>query len=117
MTTAVARGDPSRKITVMLFCRIKEHHQYHGRPAERFRRRLARGARSGTGRKLGGQAAQVPGRVAPGALTDNVNVMAANLTEQVRGIVKVVTAVANGELTKKLTVQAKLLRSPIPSTT
>lgn len=40
-------------------------------------------------------------------LTDNVNVMAANLTEQVRGIVKVVTAVANGELTKKLTVQAK----------
>ena len=40
-------------------------------------------------------------------LTDNVNVMAANLTEQVRGIVKVVTAVANGELTKKLTVNAK----------
>ena len=40
-------------------------------------------------------------------LTDNVNVMAANLTEQVRGIVKVVTAVANGELTQKLTVNAK----------
>ncbi|MGA9903447.1 MAG: response regulator, partial [Terriglobales bacterium] len=39
--------------------------------------------------------------------TDNVNVMAANLTEQVRGIVKVVTAVANGELTQKLTVNAK----------
>jgi CheY-like chemotaxis protein/signal transduction histidine kinase/HAMP domain-containing protein len=40
-------------------------------------------------------------------LTDNVNVMATNLTEQVRGIVKVVTAVANGELTQKLTVNAK----------
>ena len=40
-------------------------------------------------------------------LTDNVNVMAANLTEQVRGIVKVVTAVANGALTQKLTVNAK----------
>src|SRR6202030_3479307 len=40
-------------------------------------------------------------------LTDNVNVMAANLTEQVRGIVKVVTAVADGELTQKLTVNAK----------
>ena len=40
-------------------------------------------------------------------LTDNVNVMAANLTEQVRGIVKVVTAVANGNLRQRLTVQAK----------
>ena len=40
-------------------------------------------------------------------MTDNVNVMAANLTEQVRGIVKVVTAVANGDLTQKLTVKAK----------
>src|SRR6185295_11387521 len=40
-------------------------------------------------------------------LTDNVNVMAANLTEQVRGIVKVVTAVADGDLTQSLTVEAK----------
>ena len=40
-------------------------------------------------------------------LTDNVNVMAANLTDQVRGIVKVVTAVANGDLTQKLEVIAK----------
>ena len=40
-------------------------------------------------------------------LTDNVNFMASNLTEQVRGIVKVVTAVANGNLTQRLTVQAK----------
>ena len=40
-------------------------------------------------------------------LTDNVNFMAANLTDQVRGIVKVVTAVANGNLRQKLTVEAK----------
>ena len=40
-------------------------------------------------------------------LTDNVNVMAANLTAQVRGIVKVVTAVANGSFKEKLTVEAK----------
>src|SRR5271169_4837711 len=61
----------------------------------------------GTDGKLGGQA-QVPGVAGTWKdLTDSVNVMAANLTEQVRGIVKVVTAVANGELTKKLTVNAK----------
>ena len=61
----------------------------------------------GTEGKLGGQA-QVPDVAGTWKdLTDNVNVMAANLTEQVRGIVKVVTAVANGELTQKLTVNAK----------
>jgi len=61
----------------------------------------------GTEGKLGGQA-KVSGVAGTWKdLTDNVNVMAANLTEQVRGIVKVVTAVANGELTKKLTVNAK----------
>jgi CheY-like chemotaxis protein/signal transduction histidine kinase/HAMP domain-containing protein len=61
----------------------------------------------GTEGKLGGQA-QVPGVAGTWKdLTDNVNVMAVNLTEQVRGIVKVVTAVANGELTQKLTVNAK----------
>jgi CheY-like chemotaxis protein/HAMP domain-containing protein len=61
----------------------------------------------GTEGKLGGQAA-VPGVAGTWKdLTDNVNVMAANLTEQVRGIVKVVTAVANGELNRKLTVKAK----------
>src|SRR6185295_5196505 len=61
----------------------------------------------GTDGKLGGQA-KVPGVAGTWKdLTDNVNVMAANLTEQVRGIVKVVTAVANGELTQKLTVNAK----------
>src|SRR2546427_5975322 len=61
----------------------------------------------GTDGKLGGQA-QVPGVAGTWKdLTDNVNVMAANLTDQVRGIVKVVTAVANGTLNQKLTVQAQ----------
>ena len=61
----------------------------------------------GTEGKLGGQA-EVPGVAGTWKdLTDNVNVMAANLTNQVRGIVKVVTAVANGDLQQKLTVEAK----------
>ncbi|MES2472993.1 MAG: response regulator, partial [Pseudomonadota bacterium] len=61
----------------------------------------------GTEGKLGGQA-QVPGVAGTWKdLTDTVNVMAANLTEQVRGIVKVVTAVANGELKQNLTVKSK----------
>jgi CheY-like chemotaxis protein/HAMP domain-containing protein len=61
----------------------------------------------GTEGKLGGQA-MVPGVAGTWKdLTDNVNVMAANLTEQVRGIVKVVTAVADGNLKQNLTVKAK----------
>jgi signal transduction histidine kinase/CheY-like chemotaxis protein/HAMP domain-containing protein len=61
----------------------------------------------GTEGKLGGQA-QVSGVGGTWKdLTDNVNFMASNLTEQVRGIVKVVTAVANGNLTQRLAVQAK----------
>ncbi|MGB8637322.1 MAG: response regulator, partial [Pseudolabrys sp.] len=61
----------------------------------------------GTEGKLGGQAA-VPGVAGTWKdLTDTVNVMAANLTEQVRGIVKVVTAVANGELKQNLAVKSK----------
>ena len=61
----------------------------------------------GTEGKLGGQA-QVPGVAGTWKdLTDTVNVMAANLTEQVRGIVKVVTAVADGDLKQNLTVKSK----------
>ncbi|MDP9136697.1 MAG: response regulator, partial [Pseudomonadota bacterium] len=61
----------------------------------------------GTEGKLGGQA-QVPGVAGTWKdLTDNVNVMATNLTEQVRGIVKVVTAVADGDLKQNLTVKSK----------
>jgi signal transduction histidine kinase/DNA-binding response OmpR family regulator/HAMP domain-containing protein len=61
----------------------------------------------GTEGNLGGQA-QVKGVAGTWKdLTDNVNLMAANLTEQVRGIARVVTAVANGDLRKKLSVEAK----------
>jgi len=111
VTTAVARGDLSRKITVDVKGEILELKNTINTMVDQlnaFAAEVTRVAREvGTGGKLGGQA-QVPGVAGTWRdLTDNVNVMAANLTEQVRGIVKVVTAVANGELTQKLTVNAK----------
>ena len=87
----------------------EEHHQHDGRSAQRRSpREVTRVAREvGTDGKLGGQA-QVPGVAGTWKdLTDTVNVMAANLTEQVRGIVKVVTAVANGDLKQNLTMASK----------
>src|SRR5690606_35362371 len=73
-----------------------------------FASEVSRVAREvGTDGRLGGQA-HVPGVSGTWKdLTDNVNSMATNLTTQVRGIVKVVTAVANGDLSQKLTVPAK----------
>ncbi len=111
VTTAVARGDLSRKITVDVKGEILELKNTVNTMVDQlnaFAAEVTRVAREvGTEGKLGGQA-QVPGVAGTWKdLTDNVNVMAANLTEQVRGIVKVVTAVANGELTRKLTVKAK----------
>ncbi|HEY1262099.1 MAG TPA: response regulator, partial [Terriglobales bacterium] len=111
VTTAVARGDLSRKITVDVKGEILELKNTINTMVDQlnaFAAEVTRVAREvGTDGNLGGQA-QVPGVAGTWKdLTDNVNVMAANLTEQVRGIVKVVTAVANGELTRKLTVKAK----------
>jgi HAMP domain-containing protein/CheY-like chemotaxis protein len=111
VTTAVARGDLSRKITVDVKGEILELKETINTMVDQlnaFAAEVTRVAREvGTDGKLGGQA-QVPGVAGTWKdLTDNVNVMAANLTEQVRGIVKVVTAVANGVLTQKLTVNAK----------
>jgi HAMP domain-containing protein/CheY-like chemotaxis protein/signal transduction histidine kinase len=111
VTTAVARGDLSRKITVDVKGEILELKNTINTMVDQlnaFAAEVTRVAREvGTDGKLGGQA-QVPGVAGTWKdLTDNVNVMAANLTEQVRGIVKVVTAVANGDLTQKLTVNAK----------
>jgi len=111
VTTAVARGDLSRKITVDVKGEILELKNTINTMVDQlnaFAAEVTRVAREvGTEGKLGGQA-QVPGVAGTWKdLTDNVNVMAANLTEQVRGIVKVVTAVANGVLTQKLTVYAK----------
>ena len=111
VTTAVARGDLSRKITVDVTGEILELKNTINTMVDQlnaFAAEVTRVAREvGTEGKLGGQA-QVPDVAGTWKdLTDNVNVMAVNLTEQVRGIVKVVTAVANGELTRKLTVNAK----------
>jgi HAMP domain-containing protein/CheY-like chemotaxis protein/signal transduction histidine kinase len=111
VTTAVARGDLSRKITVDVKGEILELKDTINTMVDQlnaFAAEVTRVAREvGTEGKLGGQAV-VPGVAGTWKdLTDNVNVMAANLTEQVRGIVKVVTAVANGVLTQKLTVNAK----------
>src|ERR1700694_1101707 len=111
VTTAVARGDLSRKITVDVKGEILELKNTINTMVDQlnaFAAEVTRVAREvGTEGELGGQA-QVPGVAGTWKdLTDNVNVMAANLTEQVRGIVKVVTAVANGVLTQKLTVNAK----------
>jgi len=111
VTTAVARGDLSRKITVDVKGEILELKETINTMVDQlnaFAGEVTRVAREvGTEGKLGGQAV-VPGVAGTWKdLTDNVNVMAANLTEQVRGIVKVVTAVANGDLKQNLTVNAK----------
>src|SRR5690348_13883012 len=111
VTTAVARGDLSRKITVDVRGEILELKDTINTMVDQlnsFAAEVTRVAREvGTEGKLGGQAI-VPGVAGTWKdLTDNVNFMAANLTEQVRGIVKVVTAVANGELKQSLTVNAK----------
>ena len=111
VTTAVARGDLSRKITVDVKGEILELKNTINTMVDQlnaFAAEVTRVAREvGTEGKLGGQA-EVPGVAGTWKdLTDNVNVMAANLTDQVRGIVKVVTAVANGELKQKLTVHGQ----------
>jgi HAMP domain-containing protein/CheY-like chemotaxis protein len=111
VTTAVARGDLSRKITVDVKGEILELKNTINTMVDQlnaFAAEVTRVAREvGTEGRLGGQA-QVPGVAGTWKdLTDSVNVMAANLTGQVRGIVKVVTAVADGNLRQKLTVQAK----------
>ena len=111
VTTAVARGDLSRKITVDVKGEILELKNTINTMVDQlnaFASEVTRVAREvGTEGALGGQA-QVPGVAGTWKdLTDTVNVMAANLTEQVRGIVKVVTAVANGDLKQNLTVKSK----------
>ncbi len=111
VTTAVARGDLSRQITVDVKGEILELKDTINTMVDQlnaFASEVTRVAREvGTEGKLGGQA-QVSGVAGTWKdLTDTVNVMAANLTEQVRGIVKVVTAVADGELKQNLTVRSK----------
>jgi signal transduction histidine kinase/CheY-like chemotaxis protein/HAMP domain-containing protein len=111
VTTAVATGDLSKKITVDVKGEILELKNTINTMVDQlnsFASEVTRVAREvGTEGKLGGQA-DVRGVSGTWKdLTDNVNSMASNLTQQVRGIAKVVTAVANGDLKRKLTVEAK----------
>jgi HAMP domain-containing protein/CheY-like chemotaxis protein len=111
VATAIARGDLSRKITVEVkgeILQLKDTLNTMVDQLNAFASEVSRVAREvGTEGKLGGQA-NVPGVAGTWKdLTDSVNFMAANLTNQVRGIVKVVTSVANGNLRQKLTVEAK----------
>ena len=111
VTTAVAKGDLSKKITVDVRGEILELKDTINTMVDQlnsFASEVTRVAREvGTEGKLGGQA-EVRGVAGTWKdLTDNVNFMAGNLTNQVRGIAKVVTAVANGDLKRKLAVDAK----------
>ncbi|RZA34515.1 MAG: response regulator [Lysobacteraceae bacterium] len=111
VATSVAKGDLSRKIAVDAqgeILQLKETLNTMVDQLNSFAAEVTRVAREvGTEGKLGGQA-QVPGVAGTWKdLTDNVNSMATNLTTQVRGIAKVVTAVATGDLQQKLTVEAK----------
>src|SRR5207245_1556491 len=108
VTTAVANGDLSRKITVDVqgeILELKNTINTMVNQLNAFASEVTRVAREvGTEGKLGGQA-QVTGVGGVWKdLTDNVNFMAGNLTAQVRNIAEVTTAVANGDLSKKITV-------------
>ncbi|MFO0859123.1 MAG: HAMP domain-containing protein [Phycisphaerales bacterium] len=111
VATAIASGDLSKKITVDVrgeILLLKETLNTMVDQLRSFAAEVTRVAREvGTEGKLGGQAVVPDVAGTWKDLTDNVNVMAANLTEQVRGIVKVVTAVADGDLKQSLTVNAK----------
>src|SRR5437667_117573 len=109
--SAVAKGDLSKKITVDVKGEILELKSTINTMVDQlngFASEVSRVAREvGTDGKLGGQA-QVPGAAGTWKdLTDNVNSMAANLTGQVRNIAEVTTAVAKGDLSKKITVDVE----------
>ncbi|HEY2472384.1 MAG TPA: HAMP domain-containing protein, partial [Terracidiphilus sp.] len=111
VTTAVARGDLSRKITVDVKGEILELKNTINTMVDQlnaFAGEVTRVAREvGTDGKLGGQA-QVPGVAGTWKdLTDSVNFMAGNLTAQVRNIAEVATAIANGDLSRKITVDVR----------
>jgi HAMP domain-containing protein len=111
VTTAVARGDLSRKITVDVKGEILELKNTINTMVDQlnaFASEVSRVAREvGTEGKLGGQA-EVGGVAGTWKdLTDNVNSMASNLTSQVRNIAEVTIAVANGDLSKKITVDVR----------
>ena len=111
VTTAVAKGDLSQKITVEAKGEILELKNTINTMVDQlnsFAAEVTRVAKEvGTEGKLGGQA-EVKGVSGTWKdFTDNVNSLAGNLTVQVRNIAKVTTAVANGDLSQKITVEAK----------
>src|SRR6201747_1970094 len=111
VATAIARGDLSRKITVDVkgeILQLKETMNTMVDQLSAFASEVTRVAREvGSEGKLGGQA-MVPGVAGTWKdLTDNVNSMASNLTNQVRNIAEVTIAVANGDLSKKITVDVR----------
>ncbi|MHB6910056.1 HAMP domain-containing protein [Streptomyces sp. DB-54] len=111
VTTAVAKGDLSRKVTVHVAGEMLELKNTVNTMVDQlssFASEVTRVAREvGTEGELGGQA-QVPGVAGVWKdLTDSVNLMAGNLTAQVRGIAQVTTAVASGDLSQKVTVSAR----------
>ncbi|MER7818717.1 HAMP domain-containing protein [Streptomyces sp. NPDC096153] len=111
VTTAVAKGDLSRKVTVHVageMLQLKNTVNTMVDQLSSFSSEVTRVAREvGTEGELGGQA-MVPGVAGVWKdLTDSVNTMAGNLTSQVRGIAEVTTAVANGDLSQKVTVSAR----------
>jgi HAMP domain-containing protein/CheY-like chemotaxis protein len=111
VATAIAQGDLSRKIAVEVRGELLDLKNVINTMVDQlnaFAAEVTRVAREvGTEGVLGGQA-EVRGVSGVWRdLTDNVNLMARNLTEQVRGIARVVTAVANGDLDQKLTLAAK----------
>src|SRR5437016_1272554 len=111
VTIAVANGDLSKKITVDVrgeILQLKEATNTMRDQLNAFAAEVTRVAREvGTEGKLGGQAL-VPGVAGTWKdLTDNVNLMAGNLTAQVRNIADVTIAVANGDLSKKITVDVR----------
>ena len=111
VTTAVAKGDLSRKITVDARGEILELKNTVNTMVDQlnaFAGEVTRVAREvGTEGKLGGQAKVAGAGGVWRDLTDNVNGMASNLTNQVRNIADVTTAVAKGDLGKKITVDAR----------
>src|SRR5262249_37848928 len=111
VSTAIANGDLSKKITVDVRGEILELKNTTNTMVDQLRSFASEVTRValevGTEGKLGGQA-EVRGVAGTRKdLTDSVNYMASNLTGQVRGIAKVVTSVANGDLKRKLQVEAK----------